>query len=284
LAGLVAPARSDGVSLLSDLAGKGTRPDSTVYVEYSVNGRTPDYVDFKAGRRGAKRGQMQMIRIGDLAGVRVDIQSHDDDFAIYDVVKDPSQRKNLAPELPEMRKTMKDRVLQIRRPDPASPRPYLDTLPLPPQPASANLQPGLDSLLFPPGLPWPGAWCESEGTKNGVASRPGEPTGHGLPGQCHVFRGILRVPETGTLVFGLSTPARSVLKLHGATILDTDKGAPTGEVRLAAGNHPVFFSVLAGEQGQIPSLQWSSPGGAMRTIPADHFFRSPDAHTRPVAR
>lgn len=275
LAGMVPPARSDGVSLVSDLTGIGERPDSTIYVEYAANSRTPDYADFKPERRGARRGQMQMLRIGDLAGVRVDIHSHGDDFAIYDVVKDPGQRNNLASSLPEVRQLMKDRVLQIRRPDPTSPRPFLDSLPIPALKSPAGTEHGVDSLVFPPGLPWPGAWCAKNGAATGVVKWPGASTASVLPGQCHVFRGILRVPVGGVHVFALSSPARSILKIHDTTILDTDRGNANGEARLAAGDHPIILSVLADTKGELPTLRWSSPGTEMTPIPADLFFRLP---------
>lgn len=89
-------ARTDGVSLLPSLAGKGKQEKSLLYVEYYGGDRTPDFKAFEASRRGKKRGQMQLIRMNDLVGVRYDIKSADDDFEIYNVVKDPKQTKNLA--------------------------------------------------------------------------------------------------------------------------------------------------------------------------------------------
>ena len=47
-------------------------------------------------RRNRQRGQMQALRVGNLAAVRYNIQSANDDFEIYDVVNDPKETRNLA--------------------------------------------------------------------------------------------------------------------------------------------------------------------------------------------
>ncbi len=91
VAGLPAPALSDGVSLLPSLLNKGKQAASHIYVEYFQGGETPAYEDFLPEHRSRRRNQMQMLRVGDTVGVRYDIQDQDDDFEIYDVVKDPQQ-------------------------------------------------------------------------------------------------------------------------------------------------------------------------------------------------
>jgi len=67
---------------------------------------------------------MQFIREGDFAGVRYNVGAHTDDFEIYDVVADPEQRTNLAANQTKLQQQMKDRVLQLRRPDSEAKRPY----------------------------------------------------------------------------------------------------------------------------------------------------------------
>ena len=47
MAGLPAPARSDGVSLLPTLTGRSVQRPSTIYVEYFLAGRTPKYDEFE---------------------------------------------------------------------------------------------------------------------------------------------------------------------------------------------------------------------------------------------
>ena len=130
VAGFAAPARTDGVSLLPSLTGKGKQSNSSVYVEYYQKGVTPNYKEFEPTHRLRQRNQMQMIRLDNIVGVRYDVKSYDDNFEIYDVVADPKETKNLAgdPVFSSLQQLMKNKVLQIRRPDNEAPRPYDDAL------------------------------------------------------------------------------------------------------------------------------------------------------------
>ena len=101
VAGIPAPANTDGVSLLPSLTGNGNQKESSIYIEYFQNGVTPRYGDFAAEHQGRRRKQMQMIRLGDLVGLRYNIQSHNDEFEIYDIKNDPGQR-NILNEQPGM--------------------------------------------------------------------------------------------------------------------------------------------------------------------------------------
>jgi arylsulfatase A-like enzyme len=55
IAGVAAPAVSDGVSLLPSLTGSGKQTESYVYVEYFEGGKTPLYDEFTPDHRGKKR-------------------------------------------------------------------------------------------------------------------------------------------------------------------------------------------------------------------------------------
>ena len=79
-AGLPAPARTDGVSLMPTLTGQGKQAAPTVYVEYFEPGRTPKFAQFEPGHRERIRRQMQALRLGDFIGVRYDIARQSDDF------------------------------------------------------------------------------------------------------------------------------------------------------------------------------------------------------------
>ena len=127
LVGLPAPARTDGVSLVPTLLGTGVQRPSTIYVEYfDVDSTVPTYTEFEPSRRGRARNQMQVIGLNGYQGVRYDILSHSDDFEIYDPGSDPKQATNFAslPGFAALQQQMKDRVLQLRRPDSEAPRPY----------------------------------------------------------------------------------------------------------------------------------------------------------------
>src|SRR5690606_30116597 len=141
IAGLPAPVRSDGVSLLASLTQRGKQEESLVYAEYFHPGRMPTYAAFAPVHRGKRRNQMQMIQVDGLIGVRYDVQSASDDFEIYDVVNDPRQTKNLAVEKEYVQQRMKDRVLQLRVSDTSAARPYDDALI--PAVSMAQMSPGL---------------------------------------------------------------------------------------------------------------------------------------------
>lgn len=270
MAGLPAPARTDGVSLLPELLGKGERRDSTVYVEYFNGSKTPAQPDFLASRRGAPRRQMQMIRSGNWVGVRHDIRSHDDDFEIYDVVDDPGQRKNLAAGMKDLQQRMKDRVLQIRRPDPAAPRPYADDLPVPPAAPPTRTKPGLEARVFP-AAPWPVDDLSLPPATAHHLTRVGLPPGV-VAGQAVVLRGWLKVEKDGDHLLRLPPSSRAVLKLHGATVIDHDRGSVSadGRIKLKAGFHPLMISVLSA--GGPLELKWSIDGAAEAEVPAECFF------------
>ena len=96
VANYAAPARTDGISLLPSLMGKGKQRSSSVYIEYYNEGVTPNYKKFELAHRLRLRNQMQMIRCDNVVGVRYYVKSSDDNFEIYDVVSDTKEAKNLA--------------------------------------------------------------------------------------------------------------------------------------------------------------------------------------------
>src|SRR5690606_36318392 len=81
-AGMSAPVRSDGTSLIPSLTGKGRQTPSNVYIEFFEKGVTPDYAEFLPAHHDKVRKQMQMLRFGDTVAVRYNIQSAEDDFEI----------------------------------------------------------------------------------------------------------------------------------------------------------------------------------------------------------
>jgi arylsulfatase A-like enzyme len=279
-AGIPAPARTDGVSLIASLTGKGTQEESMVYVEYFNNGSTPPIEEFNPDRRKRKRNQMQMIRVGDYAGVRYNIQSHADDFEIYDVVNDPSQATNLADQekMKEMQQWMKDRVLQIRRPDLSAPRPY----------DSALVPPATDSLPVKKGLRWRGysgkfPWIPTVRGLKPVASGISEGIDLTMMGKAQsgvmVFEGYIRVPDDGEYTFHLNTDAGALLRIHEALVIDADYGYEGESDRIAkmsmkAGLHPITLWYMMRPEGKpVLNVQWEGAGMTLRDIQRDVYHR-----------
>jgi arylsulfatase A-like enzyme len=279
LAGLPSPAVSDGASLMHTLTGVGAQLPSTIYVEYFYDNSTPDYAEFEPAHRNRKRGQMQVIGLNNLRGVRYDINSANDDFEIYDVTHDLKQATNLAlnPAYAEIQQRMKERVLQLRRPNSTAPRPYDDELV--PSVSASSVTAGVEWKAFAQVYPWVPELTQLTASSNGTTNRPTiavrpRDNNFGL-----LFTGYLFVPTDGDYTFYLSADTGALLRIHDATVIDEDyaygSGTETsGAIKLKAGLHP-FRLYYARQEIGIPTLNfsWSGPGFAKQPVPDSAFRR-----------
>ncbi|MES2417720.1 MAG: sulfatase-like hydrolase/transferase [Bacteroidota bacterium] len=256
-ANLPIPVRIDGVSLLPSLLDNGKQQEPLVYAEYFEGGITPRFKEFEPGRQGQKRGQMQMIRFGDLVGVRYDIKSANDDFQIYDVVKDPKQANNLAqlPGFANMQSKMKSKVLQVRTVSDDTKRPY-DSAAIPAEGLKTPMQKGMKWDFYAGKFPWlarPGSVKPSKsGSALSFEIKPVKNDGY------FVFTAYLKIPETGSYQLSLTSKAKAFVRLHDAATLDADFAYSGKEIKrdivLEKGFHPIRIYVL--RQGEIkPNLK-----------------------------
>jgi hypothetical protein len=249
VAHLQPPARSDGVSLLPTLTGKGKQQNGLVYVEYFEGGRTPDFKEFEAGRRGRKRDQMQMIRAGDLVGVRYGVKTANDDFEIYNAVTDPKEIDNLAlkPGYQKMQAQMKAKVLQVRHADTEAPRPY-DDAPIPANAVTRKLTTGISWKFYEGSFPWVIA------EKNLTAKAKG--SGKNMTGRevgnrdgMICYEGFIKIPADGKYTFSMQTTGKAYLRVHEATLIDEDFGYQPGievthDIYLKKGYHAIKLNYL----------------------------------------
>jgi len=280
-AGIPAPARTDGVSLLPQLMEEGGVDSSTVYVEYNNNGSTPDYDEFDDTHAGEKRGQMQVVYLGGLKGVRYNIQSHQDNFRIYNTKNDTRERQDLAGTsdyYDNLQQQMKDEVLRLRRINSSAPRPY-DSLPIP---AFQNLttEPGLQFRVFNKETPWVPAIGSLE---NGVVET-GSSESFAIDklgddkSVIVAYDGYLKVPATGEYTFNFKSNGRAIMRLHHALIIDADKNYTIGDeisstVLLEAGLHPLKL-IFTGNAAPEILLQWSGPEFEKTEIPVESFVHA----------
>jgi arylsulfatase A-like enzyme len=283
LAGVPAPARADGVSLLPELTGVGTQRDrGFLYIEYYHNGTTPDYSDFAPSHRGRRRKQMQVLRMGDLLGVRYNITSQQDDFEIYNVVRDPKETNNLAATMPALEQKMKDKVLQVRRPNSSAPRPYDNEL-VPAVSDSAS-EAGVEWKAYEGAFPWLPDLEALTPVTNGVGARPGlgvRPRDNNIG---MLFTGYLNAPADGDYTFYLRADTGALLRIHDATVIDADYGYVPGEemsaqIKLKAGLHP-FRLFYSRRTNGTPSLElsWSGPHFVKQPVPGSAFRRPKHAN------
>ncbi len=277
LAGISAPARSDGVSLLPLLTGQDKQRKSTIYSEYFEMGKTPNYLEFAPEHRDRVRNQMQTLRIGDYQGVRYDVASHSSDFEIYNVATDPGQRINLSPKpaFAKLQQEMKDTVLRLRRPDGSAPRPY-DNEFIPAVHVSST-QPGVEWLVYEKAFPWVPELTTLSATFEGITNHPTiaiRPRNNNIG---LLFAGYISIPKDGDYTFYLSADTGALLRIHEATVIDADFGyvhdsEKPGTIRLKAGLHP-FRLYYARRKRGAPSLKfsWSGPGIDKGLVPDTAF-------------
>ena len=274
VAGVPAPARTDGVSLVPTLTGGPGQRTSTIYSEYDFNGRTPNFGVFAPAHRNRFRGQMQVVRLGDYVGVRYDIKNQEDDFEIYDVTRDPQETNNLAAQKPDLEQQMKQLSLQERRPDPSAPRPYDKELVPPDKPDSTK--PGVGWQIFTQSFPWLPKLDFLAPQLSGIAAQPDlSLLPHDKNGAI-LFSGYLKAPADGTYTFSLAAGGKALLRIHDATVIDEDfgytGGARTAEIRLAAGLHAFRLYYLPGDTRSL-ELEWKSESGNLAPISPDLFYR-----------
>lgn len=274
-AGFKAPVRSDGVSLIPALTRKGKQENSNIYIEYFNNTKTPDYQEFASAHRGMKRNQMQMVRIGDMVGLRYDTKSAADDFEIYDIIKDPQQINDMAKSETALQSVMKNKVLQMRRADEDAPRPY-----------DSELVPAIVPTKTKQGLVMKSYSVDEHWIPQTQHLKPSKKTKVEAPiatiekGNLAVFEGYISVPADGEYTFYLTSDDKAFLRIHDATVIDEDYNYNPGEqkkevMKLKAGLHPIklYHFKLNQPSGKSQfSLEWSYKGKAKEAIPAKAFF------------
>lgn len=270
LAGIPAPARTDGVSILPDIRGNGTRRDSDIYVEYNGLDRTPRYDSFPQTLRGRTRGQMQAIRIGDHVGIRYDIRTGKEPFEVYDITSDPGQRHNLAAEKPEIAAQLRETALRLHRADNVSVRPYDNELI--PSEKPAKVEPGLKWSAFEGAFPHLPKFDDMRAAESGVSANIAGAI-EAAKGRGVFITGYLNVPESGEYVLSASPDGRFFLRIHGISLLDGDRGRKSKEtlrakIRLQAGLHPIRIYY---EGGGFPNLRWNRQGQKPDAIPPQQF-------------
>jgi arylsulfatase A-like enzyme len=277
LAGLAAPARTDGVSLVPTLTGEGTQRPSTVYVEYFDPSKMPDYTEFEPAHRDRMRNQMQVIGMGGYQGVRYDVNSAWDKFEIYDVIHDLKEATNLAgePALAHLQKEMQTRVLQLRRPNDSAPRPY-DEEPVPPSEPVPVTNGFVNYSVYQGRWPWvPDADMLTSTGAGRVAGlslevHPSE-TDYAID-----YTGYIQIPSGGEYTFYLDDDAGAVFRLHEATVIDDDfthgHVNASGSIMLKAGLHAFRLTYLHRTGPARLSLQYSAKNQPKQPVPLTAFY------------
>ncbi len=292
LAGVAAPARCDGVSLLPTLIGTGSRTASTIYTEYNRPGEsTPSYSDFLPAHRGQLRNQEQVLWIGNYKGIRYNIAGDNSTpFKIYDVATDTHEGTDLngQPGIPSQA-AFQAGVLQARRPNSSAGRPAYDNL-LVPSVVADPVQPGVTWKAFEKAFLWVPGFGAATPAASGTTPVPSVSVRTRNNDIGLEFTGYLNVPADGDYTFYLSADTGAFLRLHQAQLLDADFGYTGGSersatIKLKAGLHPFTLGYRRGSTGSpAMALSWSGPSLAKQAIPASSFFVDGLPATPPPAR
>jgi arylsulfatase A-like enzyme len=279
LAGVPAPAGSDGVSLMPSLTGKGEQRPGTLYIEYFEKGHTPKYAEFDPKHQGRQRGQMQNIYLNGFKGIRYNVKSADDNFEIYDLAKDEREIQNLAgsQNFAALQTEMKARVLQVRMPNSSAPRPY-DSALVPPVEKAQTGAPGLTWSLFKGGWPWMPDFRTLTPESTGKAQTFDLAMASGDQAFGVAFTGSFHAVQDGDYTFTLSSDSGAMLFLHDIRVIDEPMKNPagkfTGSVRLQAGWHPLRLYYRHAGNAK-PHLEFTcQQGGAGDYKLAPEVFRS----------
>lgn len=277
VAGLPGPAQSDGTSLLPTLLNKkGRAGDPFVYIEYHFNNtwKQPALKDV-AARKGAVRGDQQMVRIGDFVGVRTMIQSPDDPLRLYNIMTDAHEDHNLAsqPGHADLLKQMTDLLVTARRPLSDAKRPYDDVLLPAVEPAQKRPSGELSGEIYPGSFPYapdldfmkPGSTFPAKS----IAVPGNVPNGP----FAMLSAGYLSVPTDGTYTFNLTCNGAAYLWLHHARVFAVEQTSADhpliASVNLRAGLHPIRIEyVHNGSEKPVLSLKYAGPNVTEQDIPA----------------
>lgn len=152
---------------------------------------------------------------------------------------------------------MKDRVLQIRRPNASAPRPY-DKAPVPA--ISQPYEPKAKWALYSAKFPWVPQTAGLEASKTGELDAVGLGGIDAAAGEVVEFRGHIQAEATGNFEWVLETNSDAIFRIHDAVVIDHEteaegKQATSGSILLSKGVHPFTLTVRAGVEPRLELKQ-----------------------------
>jgi hypothetical protein len=262
-AGLVAPARTDGVSLIPTLHQAGKQRKGVVYVEFN---------------------NQQGLYLDGYKGLRMKATDHSVDFAIFNTIDDESESNNLAgtsKDFTRLQKRMKDEVLRIRMPNRHAKKSYDDEFVPGLDMDESGLSQGVVVRSYLGKWDWVPEFLQMTAKTVTLEKTIGLEQ---LPAQKNaglLFSGYLKVPESGDWTFQCEASGGLIFKIHNKLVLDGDynyEGSVlSSTVKLAEGIHPYRLYYKTPGSKPALSLQWEGPNTALGPIPAD-ALRVQDKH------
>lgn len=250
LAGVPAPMRCDGTSLVPLLQGHDTlssNPDRVLYAEYAFGGGMAQYRDYAANKKGRVRGEQQVLIFFDnrsnrwLKALRTGVKSGKEKWELFDTEADPHESTPLElGNCPGMQQYLCNLALWNRRAydyhrDPQAParrnacggfRSYdMNLVPANPPTQPAGLQNGLYVQQVQAAAPWVPAGVNAPAT---LDLQVANPNGATLPaGTITTYTGYINVPDDGNhwhfyLTLSDVPGSKAFVKLHNFNLVDAD--------------------------------------------------------------
>ncbi|MDB4737628.1 sulfatase-like hydrolase/transferase [Verrucomicrobiales bacterium] len=254
-AGINAPARIDGVSLVPTLNQVGKQRKGIVYVEFN---------------------NQQGLYLDGYKGLRMKATGHAVDFEIFNTMDDEPESNNLAgtnESFKDLQKRMKDEVLRIRMPNKHAKKSYDGELVPGLDISKKNLSNGVGVKTYLGEWDWVPEFTQmsSEASyleKNiNVKSLPAEKNA-GL-----LFSGYIQIPEPGDWTFHCEASGSLIFKIHNKLVIDGDYKYDGTEIRttlkLDQGIHPYRLYYKTSSNKPSLGLQWEGPSVAKGSIPAN---------------
>lgn len=270
------PAYTDGVSLMPELTGSGTLDREYLYFEYYYAGsqKTPNFAEFEFTHRASIRRQMQAIFINDYKGIRYNVQSHNDDFLIYDIANDPKETTNLAAMNPTLQQQMKDKVLQMRRTNTSAPRPYDNEL-IPDEPI--QLIQGLSYKYFEGNYAYIPDFEDIQYADEGLTFGTDLNLRQRNNDFGFYYEGYFLAQTDGQYTFYTASDAPVHMMVHDIHAINNDWDFKTGEcsytLHLEAGLHPIKLFYWHDDQATYQfDLMYEGPGVAKTIVPSNLLF------------
>ena len=257
-AGVEAPARIDGVSLLPTLHQSGKQRKGVVYVEFN---------------------NQQGIYLDGYKGLRMKTTDHAVDFDIFNTIDDEPESRNLAEtsgEFIRLQKRMKDEVLRIRMPNRHAKKSYDDESVPGLDVEEGDLSRGVAVKSYLGEWNWVPEFTQMI-SKAGFIKKAIDL--ELLPAKENaglLFSGYIQIPEPGDWTFHCRAAGGLIFKIHSKLVIDGDYKYDGSEisatVKLDQGLHPYRLYYRTSDSEPALSLQWEGPNIAKGAIPADAFL------------
>ncbi|MEC9327653.1 MAG: sulfatase-like hydrolase/transferase, partial [Verrucomicrobiota bacterium] len=254
-AGVNAPARIDGVSLVPTLNRTGKQRKGIVYVEFN---------------------NQQGLYLNGYKGLRMKTTGHSVDFEIFNTIDDGPESKNLAgtnEDFNRLQKRMKAEVLRIRMPNKHAKKSYDGELVPGLDLSKKDLSNGVAVKTYLGEWDWVPEFTQMRAKASSLEKNIDLKSILAEKNAGLLFSGYIQIPEPGDWTFHCEASGSLIFKIHNKLVIDGDYKYDNTEIsttlKLDQGIHPYRLYYKTSAKKPSLSLQWEGSSVAKGLIPAD---------------